>query len=156
MSTGDLKLTWSNTAGSADVSVALNDIERDAGLRTAVLISLFLDRRAEDGDTLPDGTDRRGWWADQFAEVPGDKLGSRLWLLARAKPTEWIQLAAGYAQEALQWMVDDDVAERIDAAATVTGARRDLVVSIYRPQQQEPTRFRFEGAWQVENSREAT
>jgi phage gp46-like protein len=155
MSSGDIKLTWSNVAGSADVSVALNDVERDAGLRTAVILSLFLDRRAEDGDALPGGTDRRGWWADEFAEVRGHKIGSRLWLLERAKPSEWVALAAGYAEEALAWMVEDKVAERVTATATVTGERKDLVVEIYRPQQKEPTRFRFEGAWQVESSREA-
>lgn len=81
----------------------------DEGLRTAVIISLFSDRRANDADVLPDGTnDRRGWWGDVCPEVEGDLIGSRLWLLSRAKQTKAnLRLAETYAREGLQWMLDD-------------------------------------------------
>lgn len=60
--TGDMKLAWSPTALGADVAVELNDLVSEDGLQTAVALSLFADRRAEDGDVLPDDqVDRRGW-----------------------------------------------------------------------------------------------
>ncbi|MFX1674045.1 phage GP46 family protein [Paraburkholderia sp. A2WS-5] len=90
---------------SGQVLATGNDIE------TAILISIFTDRMAQPGDVIPDGTnDPRGWWADD--EVP---IGSRMWLLRRAKQTtQTLQLAYDYIAEALQWMVDDGVASRFD------------------------------------------
>jgi len=83
----------------------------DDGLRTAVMLSLFIDSRAEDDDFIPDGTsDKRGWWAGP--------VGSRLWLLSRQKTSnDVLPRARDYALEALQWVVDDGVARDIDVSA---------------------------------------
>lgn len=74
---GDLRLTWSNDTGDADLSLTGTDLSTDRGIATAMALSLFPDRRAEAGDVPPSGdpSDRRGWWADQFAEVEGDHIG---------------------------------------------------------------------------------
>jgi phage gp46-like protein len=91
----DLALVW-GSSGGGDVALVDSDLASDHGLTTAVLLSLFTDRRAEDDDTPPSGddSDRRGWWADEFAEVEGDKIGSRLWLLDRSKRTADVALRA--------------------------------------------------------------
>ena len=82
----DIGLFWDRD--SADFAIEANDLATDDGLETAVSLSLFTDRRAEDGDALPSGdADRRGWWGDDFPAVDGDRMGSRLWLLARSKQT---------------------------------------------------------------------
>lgn len=118
--TGDIALVWSNAAGAADAGIVANDLARDDGLQTAVLLSLFTDRAAEEGDVLPDEeTDRRGWWGDEFADDAGDRIGSRLWLLARSKRTDDVLARAEeYARESLQWLIDDKVAERIEVTAS--------------------------------------
>src|SRR5262249_15066875 len=58
-------------------------------LKTAVIVALCSDALASDTDVLPDpnSTDRRGWWGDEDADViwGGWPLGSKLWLLTRAK-----------------------------------------------------------------------
>ena len=60
---GDIALIWNDALGAADIEIGASDLTTDAGLRTALLLSLFTDRRAEDGDVLPDNaSDRRGWW----------------------------------------------------------------------------------------------
>ena len=61
-------------------------LRAERGLRSAVLISLFTDRRAEPGD-VPEGEDPRGWWADVLGEE-GDRIGSRLWLIDRFEADE--------------------------------------------------------------------
>src|SRR4051812_11864908 len=85
----DLALVWDESNGSADVALIDSDLASDAALETAVMLSLFLDRRAQPDDAPPSGdpNDRRGWWADQFADTEGDLVGSRLWLLDRSKLT---------------------------------------------------------------------
>ncbi len=100
-----------------DIAIENGDLAADDGLRTAILLSLFLDRRAEDDDEIDDD-DRRGSWQDQYLENPNDKQGSRLWLLKREKETAaTLQRARTYAEEALRWLVDDGIARKIETEA---------------------------------------
>lgn len=100
------------------------DLATDNTLRTAVLVSLFSDRRAQTDDALPDDTDnRRGWWADAFGDIAGDLTGSRCWLLSRAKQTkETLLNAREYAMEALQWLLDDGIAQALNVSTEWVGA----------------------------------
>lgn len=130
----------------------LLDLASDEGLETAILLSLELDRRAEDSDKLPGGddADRRGWWGDQFLPVKGDRYGSRLWLLARAKKVpETARDAETYVREATAWMIEDKVLERIDVAVEMTDLALAILVTPYRPGR-DPVKFRFEYAWAAE------
>jgi phage gp46-like protein len=152
----DIGLTWEDDQGAADFTAEENDLVLDDGLETAILLSLYLDRRADAGDVLPSGTDRRGWWGDSLPRVAGDKIGSRLWLLDRAKETtETLQRAEEYIREALAWLVEDRVADKIEAAVSfpARGQRRDAV-SIYRPGGQV-VNYRFDHAWAAQVTRGA-
>lgn len=118
----DLALVWSPAIGEADLALAGTDIATDAGLQTAVIISLFTDAPADPGDRIPDGTGNpRGWWGDAPAQggAPTDVTGSKLWLLAGALLTpETLARAESYARAALAWMVRDGVAGSVAATAT--------------------------------------
>jgi phage gp46-like protein len=149
---GDIALEWKN--GILDLVIEEDDVLTDAGLRTAVLLSLFMDRRAEADDELPspDG-DRRGWWADEFAETEGDLTGSRLWLLARAKRTaDIVPRVEAYDREALAWMLEDRICERIDVEVTASGHTLSHAITIHRPKSAEVT-FRFRHTWDAEAAR---
>lgn len=92
------------------IPLGLNSTEP---LVRAVMISLFTWRRANADDELP-GEERMGWWGDSFPPVDNDQIGSRLWLLSRAKLIpETPRRAKTYAEEALKWMVDDGIAARV-------------------------------------------
>lgn len=149
---GDYQLVWAD--GQMDMAIADDDVAADPGLRTAVLLSLFTDRRAADEDTLPGGDEeRRGWWADEFAELEGDLFGSRLWLLDRSKRlADVVPDAEAYAREALAWMIEDKVASAVDVAAEVVGERLAFLVTIHRPEL-DPATFRFEHVWDGEERR---
>lgn len=146
----DLALSFDPVTLLGDLTVDGNDLDLDDGLETAVIRSLFEDRRAEAGDVLPEGeTDRRGWWGDVFPIVDGDRAGSRLWLLDRAKQTaETLRRAEEYVREALQWLLDDKVAERVEVPILEfpSPGRIDLAVEIYRPKGDSVT-FRFHHTW---------
>lgn len=147
----DLALSFDPVTLLGDLTVEGNDINLDDGLQTAVIRSLFEERRAESGDVLPAGeTDRRGWWGDVFPVVEGDRCGSRLWLLDRAKQTpKTLTDAEEYVREALQWLIDDKVADRveIDTLEFPSPGRIDLAVSIYRPGSADAVTFRFHHTW---------
>lgn len=146
-----------NRLGSASVVIESNDLKTDEGLRTAVELSLFTDRQAEPEDVLPEpSTNRRGWWADAVPVVAGDKFGCRWWLLSRSKRTpDVLERAVTYAREALQWLIDDRVCERVDVTAEfLTGvAGWAAAVTIHRPGS-APVRFRFDRVWAAEESRQ--
>lgn len=93
-------------------------LDASAQLASAVIISLFTDKRAPEG-WRPDIADRRGWWGDAVApegEEP-EEIGSHLWTLRNEVATEAIaETARIYAEEALAWMLRDQVA----ASVTVT------------------------------------
>lgn len=152
---GDVRLTWSNATGDADVTLmgapgqVPSDIASDRSLVTAVELSLFTDRRAEKDDVPPSGdaSDRRGWWADQFAAVPGDKYGSRLWLLDRSKRTRENALRAKeYASEALAWMTEDKVVESV-AIEVELEAFGMLIGGVLQRPGRDPVPFLFSRTW---------
>ena len=111
-----IALGWDNNLMGGVLPFA-GGFQDDAGLGTSALISLFTDRRAGGDDGLPPA-ERRGWVGDVLAEVPGDRYGSRLWLLKREKQTEETRIRAEeYAREALEWMVDDGLVSAIEVEA---------------------------------------
>lgn len=118
----------------------------------AVVISLFTWRRAEPDDDLP-GNQRMGWWGDSFAPVQGDRIGSRLWLLSRAKLVqETVELAKEYAREALQWLLDDGVATRVEIEAERLGlSTLAVAVRIYKTGGGAPLDIRFTDVWEFLN-----
>lgn len=121
------------------------------GLRLAVMISLFSDRRAGADAVLPAGDgDLRGWWADQFATPEGDRIGSHLWLLDRATSADNVNSRAeAFARDALAWLLEDRVASKIDVVVQVTQTAIQLALEIERPHG-DPASFRFSHTWDAE------
>ncbi len=137
----DLALAYSVENGTCDfVQLPNGDLALDDGLYTAVLVSLLTDAVANPDDAIPDRTgNRRGTWMDiPLASASNAQtrrpLGSRLWLLNRAKATQETRLRAQeYALEALQWMIDDNVCQKIEAAGVfVTYNQMVLSVTLTR------------------------
>jgi phage gp46-like protein len=152
----DIALQWDNQIGLGDFVLSSEGLATEDGLRTAIILSLFTNAPAKPGDVLPDGKIAKGgeggWWANELADVEGDVMGSRLWLLARAKDTkDNIQRAGTYIREALQWMIDDSVLEQIDTVVESV-ERLALQVSAHRPDG-SPVKFRFPDAWAAEEAR---
>lgn len=109
----DITIFWDVANGQGDWRIEGADLANGDDLQTSILVSLFTDRLAAPDDEIPDGSgDPRGWWGDQGETT---QIGSRLWLLARAKQTtETLQKAYDYIAEALQWLIDDQVVARFD------------------------------------------
>jgi len=116
----DIALQMGRYAG--DVVVNDSDLERDDGLETSVIISLFTDRRAAVDQIPPEfpRDDLRGWWGD---------------------------VAQQYAQEALQWLIEDKVALQVTVATSYISVGWMLIeIDIYRPSVQV-VRYRYGYEW---------
>lgn len=94
----------------------------DDSLQTAVTISLFTDRRLPDSvANLDNSDDRRGYWGD-IAESDGYQWGSLLWTLYRQKITSpVIASCSEYCEQALQWLIDDGIAETVSVTSERAG-----------------------------------
>lgn len=133
-------------AHNVDV-LATYALELEDSLHTAVILSLFTDRRAGPDDKLPlHQTDRRGWVGEEFAEEDFDPArdawGSLLWLCYSGKAEGSVLERARFAaQEALAWMVRDGIASRIAATTAWVGERGDRLAvrpTIYRGGESRP------------------
>lgn len=123
-------------------------MELEDSLATAVVISLFSDRRAGVDDALPlNVTDRRGWVGEAFVSqaATGDETdawGSLLWLLLVSKATvDVLERARFAAEQSLRWMVRDGIADRVVVTAEWVGPRADRLAvrpTIYKPDQTSP------------------
>lgn len=147
----DVALVYDANAQAFDLAIEGGDLVTDMTLETAVLLSLYTDRRALAEDVLPDdGTDRRGWWCDAYS----DRLqGSRLWLLSREKDLDRVlRRAEEYASEALQWLLDDGIAADIEVEAIhLRRGVMQLIVSIQRPGGAGQLVGRYDYVWGLNN-----
>lgn len=148
---GDIKYSFDLSTGKTDITVGDRDVVQDQGLETAVLISIGSDRRAEDDDIIPDGTEnKRGWWGD-ILNADGDKIGSRRWLLYRSKLTnDTITELKEYDLEALQWMITVGVASEVLITITQVGLNAiQEKIQIVRPEG-DPITFKYFFNWEAQ------
>lgn len=149
----------------ADFDITLDWLLRGDGslddtddLATAVIAALGTDRRADEADVLPDpdDTDRRGWWGDTDGEDiwGGWPIGSRLWLLNRAKITDigardgaLVARVEAYLNEAMQPFVTHSIASGVSVSAERNGLGRiDAFVTLHRDQSRSLS-LRFDSLW---------
>lgn len=117
------QMTSAPLGSGPDLGLTLPDLNTSTGLHEACLISLFTDRQVSESE-LPDPLtpgelpDLGGWWGDVLAlpaMASDPRIGSKLWLLRRAKLTqETLNRAKQYATEALAWLVSDGVAREVN------------------------------------------
>ena len=156
----DLSLVWNQDLQvcEIDFSTETNDLVMSKSLLTSVLVSLFTDARASNDETLPDlnSTDRRGWWGDSTnTQKELDTVGSKLWLIEREKSTDIVLVKSKqYIEQALKWMTDEGIAERI---VVITEAqpvpRSGTVILAYQVQIYKPggvaENYKFEQEWRA-------
>lgn len=134
-------LNWSLlTNGTLDSTLAL---------ATAVYVAFCTDGLAQESDVLPDprSTDRKGWWGDLDAAQAwgGWPIGSRFWLLRRAKITD-AGSSGGALVAVIQNYIRDVLSPFIDAKIITDFAmnvmrntsnrnRVDALVTLYRGNQ---------------------
>ena len=131
-----------------DLVIEDGDLKADNGLETACLISLFSDKRVAREDIPSGEINPRGWFADEIAEPLEDKLGSILWLYDRGKLTNdaALKIEDG-TRDALQWLLDDGIAKKLEILATVIESEKVTVaIKIYKPDGDSiPFKFIWDG-----------
>lgn len=134
-------------------------LELEDSLQTAIILSIFTDRRAGRDDRLPlREDDRRGWVGSEFMGQGfargTDEWGSALWLVYTGKVAgEVLEQARFAAQESLDWLVRDGIASRVTVVAQWVGDRLAVRPTIYQPESAQPV---YDVLWGTSISRWAT
>ena len=118
----DLKL--SERDGNFDIAVPFR---AENNLESAILISLFTDAYVESDEAKNYGKEEGGGW---FGE---QNIGSKIWLIADGKiNNETFSHAVAFAEQSLQWLIDDGIADRIEVETAVSQINRiNLTISLY-------------------------
>lgn len=111
----DIALVYDPELRRADLALGEDgDLVLDETPATPMLISFGTDRRARADDEMPGGTPEpnaflaRRSWAGDALDAQGRRIGSRLWLLERAKDGDLTRLMAEeWTKEAFDWVAPE-------------------------------------------------
>lgn len=107
------------------------DLEVGEGLESALITSLFSDRRAA-RDEVANPLKRRGWIGNLVAEVPGDNFGSGLWLYEQKRLEG--EVATGLrseAEQSLDWLVEENLLTSVSAQVIMSPEKRGVFLMIH-------------------------
>lgn len=111
------------------------DLAVTQGLDSALLVSLFSDRRARE-DEVADPQRRRGWIGDLVPDVQGDVHGSGLWLYEQHRLDRETEVGVRLETEAaLDWFIEERLVSTVQADAVSVPSDRNinLMVRIGHP-----------------------
>lgn len=136
----DVGLIWQDGWADILLNESNTDLQTGKELKTAILVSLFSDSRANPEELLLD-EDPRGWWSRD--------LGSLLWLLARQKATlQNLEKGIQYIKDALNWLIVQNIAKSIDVTGTIENRSKfNFIITIKKSND-----YRFQYLWENINS----
>jgi phage gp46-like protein len=144
----DLTLVWDAVNGHADWQVGNGDLVSGNTLQTAVIRSLFTDKRAPADAALPyPSADLRGCWSDSYM---GYQIGSLIWLLERAVITNRTTLllqVQTYATDALAWIIAEGAASTITATASWLSPTMIMLAIVLIEPSGNVNQFQFSWLW---------
>jgi len=146
----DIRIKYLSDVQEFDIDIKNWDLEFDDGLESAVLYSLFTDARVSDEELRQGETDKRGFWGDAVDNPEKKISGSKLWLLDRATITEEaLEESREFCVEALQWLIDDLVAQDITVETSYDENKFLIIqIDIFRPTG-KPVTFKFDNVWKT-------
>lgn len=128
--------------GSYDFSISENgDLDGVRNFDTAILLSIFDERRASESEVVVNSL-RRGWWGNTLSDIPDFEMGSKLWLLSQTKKTtNELNLAITYAQDAFEWMVTEGFLQNVIVTGqiTATGIRVNIDLQVVQSNVDTPS-----------------
>lgn len=116
------------------------DILTEDFFDTAILVSLFAQRRASESEVLLSHL-RRGWIGNESFENDFE-IGSKIWLYEQARTSrDTMNGISAAASEGLQWLIDQGFATNIDVATVLVDGEVNLQIDIFRPNSKVDRRF---------------
>jgi phage gp46-like protein len=117
-----------------DISFTDGDFTLTDGLDTALILSVYCERRADASEVSTPNL-QRGWWGNLFSLKQNFEQGSKLWLLYQSRNTQLtLNRAIAYAQDAFSWMVEDGLLDNVEVNGEMIAQGIKIIVTLYRSQ----------------------
>ena len=127
----DVKLIQDSKTGIWDIDLDENgDLVRDISFGTTIVLSVIGEKRATETE-VPTPEFRRGWIGNLLSDVSGFEQGSKGWLFKQSRiNSETATGISNFHQEALDWMIEDNLAKTVEVTATQNGSKINEEISI--------------------------
>lgn len=117
-----------------DISFTNGDFTLTNGLDTALLMSVYGEKRANSSE-VPVQYLQRGWWGNLFNDVENYEVGSKLWLLYQARRNQdTLNRGITYLNDGFKWLLQDTFIDRVEVTGEITNNGITFLVSLYRSQ----------------------
>lgn len=121
-------LLQKNEDGVFDLVPEGTDFKSTNGLETAILLSLFTNARASQGE-VPESSRRQGWSGNILTQNENYELGGELWTLDQARLDQVTEnRVKNFARNSLAWLINDRIAETINVELERRNNRAVFVV----------------------------
>ncbi len=121
-----------NTNGLYDILFENGDFKLTDGLDTAILMSLLIDKRADESEVFEPEL-RRGWIGNEQNEDEDYDIGSKLWLIYQARANQnTLNRAIDYAKDGLIWMINDGLIKDVQVTGEIENENIILTVNFIR------------------------
>ena len=143
----DIHLEFNEEKGFFDLELTEDgsDLLGAVNLRTSIGISLFTDRRTNDDDLVPNAA---GWAGDAIRPEGEDLLGSKMWQFLREKTLdEHLISAKGFVEDALQWLLTDNVCKSISADVNYLSKPKGIMTIVVDVVRFDGLNEKFEYVW---------
>lgn len=125
----DIKLRQDEDDKIYDIHIVDGDLETDDTFDINIIMSLFVDARADESE-VPEPLRRRGFWGDLILYPDQDDitLGSKLWLVYGRNTEEQLNRAIDYCRKSLQWFINKNYVKTIevDGGRTIDGIKINI------------------------------
>lgn len=144
---GDIRLLQ-DANGRFDIVLENGDLADEDGFDTAIYISLFTDALAPAAIVLKP-ENRRGWIGNVVSPVIDRDLGGLLWLTEQSRLNQnTLNEAVSHARQALNWFVEDELAEKIEVSGEIvpiSGIRLTIIITVLHGE----TETHYVSLWEV-------
>ena len=125
-----------------DIDFENGDFALTDGLDTAILLSIFAEKRASK-EKVTDPLKRRGHFSNEFANIEGYQVGSTQWLFTEQSEnseSNTTQLENS-VKDGLRWLVDDKICKKVIVKATQQSSGVDVNIELQGNSKEESTYY---------------
>lgn len=126
----DLKLS-KDEKGLYDIDFENGDFALTDGLDTAIILSIFDERRASSSQ-VEEPSYRRGHFMNEFADIEGYEVGSLQWLYTQQNTNSNSNVTniENALRTGLRWLIEDRIAKNVavNAVKSGSGVQADIAI----------------------------
>lgn len=114
-----------------DIALENGDLQQDLSFYTAIMSSLFVNKRAN-SDEITQPQNQSGWWGNLYNQDPTYEIGSKLWILKQTRnTTDILNKGISFIQDGLKWLPDGGYCQSVNVSGKRTSDNIEFSIVIH-------------------------